>query len=107
MKNLKNMVVLRDLPSNIIDEAFFILKPNSKVKNLKYSQKKQTAGESLNMSGEYIVKEAEILIDDYLESIKDKDKNKLKSLQEKYKRLRVAVVVLSSLLVFNIATILF
>ena len=29
---MKNMIVLKNLPSNIVDEAFVILKPNSKIK---------------------------------------------------------------------------
>ena len=37
--NLKNMVVLRDLPSNIIDEAIIILKANKKVRKLQRVEK--------------------------------------------------------------------
>ena len=32
--NLKNMIFLKNLPSNIIDEAIVILKDNKKVKKL-------------------------------------------------------------------------
>ena len=32
--NLKNMVVLKNLPSNIVEEAIVILKTNKKVKKL-------------------------------------------------------------------------
>ena len=31
---LKNMVVLKNLPSNIVDEAIIVLKTNKKVKKL-------------------------------------------------------------------------
>ena len=34
VSNMKNMVVLKNLPSNIIDEAIVVLKSNTKVKNL-------------------------------------------------------------------------
>ena len=33
-ENMKNMVVLKNLPSNIVDEAIVILKPNIKLKKL-------------------------------------------------------------------------
>ena len=32
--NMKNMVILRDLPSNIVEEAIVILKSSKKVKKL-------------------------------------------------------------------------
>ena len=31
---MKNILVLKDLPSNIVDEAIVILKPNVKLRNL-------------------------------------------------------------------------
>ena len=33
-ENMKNMVVLKDIPSNIVEEAIIILKPNVKIKSL-------------------------------------------------------------------------
>mgnify|MGYP003293870413 CR=1 FL=1 len=36
-ENMKNMLVLKDLPSNIVDEAIVILKPNVKLKSLDVS----------------------------------------------------------------------
>ena len=40
-KIMKNIVVLKDLPSNIIDEAIVILKDNSKIKTLEAIEKKE------------------------------------------------------------------
>ena len=31
---MKNMVVLKNLPSNIVEEAYVVLKPNKNYKNL-------------------------------------------------------------------------
>ena len=36
---MKNMVVLKNLPSNIVEEAIVVLKPNKKVKNVQYIKK--------------------------------------------------------------------
>ena len=37
--NLKNMVVLKNLPSNIVDEAIIVLKTNKKAKKLQKIEK--------------------------------------------------------------------
>ena len=39
--NMKNMVVLKNLPSNIVDEAIIVLKSNKKVKKLQKIEKKR------------------------------------------------------------------
>ena len=36
---MKNLIVLKNLPSNIIEEAFIVLKDNKKVKNIEYTNK--------------------------------------------------------------------
>ena len=45
---MKNMVVLKDLPSNLIDEAIIILKPNKRIKKVDYVKHEQNirSGES-------------------------------------------------------------
>ena len=40
--NMKNIVVLKDLPSNMVDEAIIILKPNVKLE--KREEKKKENG---------------------------------------------------------------
>lgn len=42
IESMKNMVVLRNLPSNIVEEAIVILKPNIKLKNLDLAENKTT-----------------------------------------------------------------
>ena len=37
--NMKNMVVLKNLPSNLVEEAIIILKSNKKVKKLQKTRK--------------------------------------------------------------------
>ena len=39
--NLKNMVVLKNFPSNIIEEAIVVLKQGSKIKNIQKIQNKE------------------------------------------------------------------
>ena len=37
--NLKNMLVLKNFPSNIVEEAIIIIKQGSKIKNIQKIQK--------------------------------------------------------------------
>lgn len=39
IESMKNMVVLRNLPSNIVEEAIVILKPNVKLKKFRFGRK--------------------------------------------------------------------
>lgn len=101
--NMKNMVVLKDLPSNIVDEAIVILKPNIKLKSLDVSSKnnrknKKTKEEN---SKKYIINEAEMLISNYISKIEN-DKNKKikanKKIEDKCKRLKMVSVFLGIML---------
>lgn len=97
--NLKNIVVLRDLPSNLVEEAIVVLKQNNKNSKLEFvdieknkkqvgdSEKKDsTKGEN---SKDYIVKEAQMLIAEYVLKAEKKNQNENQSIQElkkKYKK---------------------
>ncbi len=117
--NLKNIVVLKNLPSNIAEEAIIFLKPNLKVKNYKYvenknesnnnnkiheDKNKNLSSKKNNNSKEYIIKEAEMLISSYLTRIeKQKEKNVINyKLQNKYKRLKTLTIILGIMLVCGI-----
>lgn len=108
--NMKNIVVLKNLPSNIVEEAIVILKGNKKIKKLELADKKNSKNvenEKLK-SKEYILKEAEMLVSNYIDKTQNckngekftkKDKNKIKIL----KRYSIVVTVLLLIsLVLNI-----
>ena len=69
ISNMKNMVVLKNLPSNIVDEAIVILKSNKKIKKLEYAESKlnnsKNNNENKNNNNDYIVNEAEMIISNY------------------------------------------
>ena len=70
--NMKNIVVLKNLPSNIVEEAIVILKGNKKIKKLELADKKNSKNvqnEELK-NKEYILKEAEMLFSNYIDVIK-------------------------------------
>ena len=50
--NMKNMVVLKNLPSNIVDEAIIVLKTNKKVKKLQKIEKNNQVDKEEKKDGE-------------------------------------------------------
>ena len=108
---LKNMVVLKNLPSNIIDEAIIILKGNQRVKKLqKIEQSKKVQGnESVKKDKEYILKEAEMLVNNYISKIENKDKKNIfnKDAKEKYNKLKKYAIVMTIMCVLQTIVIIF
>lgn len=108
-ENMKNMVVLKNLPSNIVDEAIVILKPNIKLKNLDLAENKTTGNKKIKNDNtdnpkKYIINEAEMIISNYLSKIEKEKRNNTninKKMQNKYKRLRAVSIFLGVLLLVS------
>ena len=68
MKNnyLQNMIVLKNLPSNLVEEAIVVLKQNKKAKKYQYIDEKAKTIEAREKDDNYIVKEAENVINNYI-----------------------------------------
>lgn len=102
--NLKNMVVLKNLPSNLVEEAIVILKSNKKVKKLEKIEKTRNCNEIKKefKEKEYILKEAEMLVSNYIEKIEDKKQREMnfnKTKSKKYIRLKKYAYI-SSFIIF-------
>lgn len=102
--NLKNMVVLKNLPSNLIEEAIIILKNNKKVKKLEKIEKTKTTDNVINENkeNEYIVKEAEMLVSNYISALENKKKQRNfnnQKVNKKYKKLRTYAYISSFLII--------
>lgn len=101
---MKNMIVLKDLPSNLIDEAFIILKNNKKIKALERIENKNNSKLQKENSREYIVKEAEMIISNYLSKIEKEKQIKsysVKQMENKYKKLKMVTIILSAIIIIN------
>lgn len=98
-KQLKNMIVLKNLPSNMIEEAIVVLKKNKKIEITQQVEKKEAVQCRMN-SNEYIVKEAELVISSYISEIeKNKKAKKVKNIEQKYKKARFFSIALLVLMV--------
>lgn len=92
--NLKNMVVLKNLPSNLVEEAIIFLKQNKKAIKLEKIENKTHQREESEKAKpkekDYIVKEAEMLVNQYIskvEKTKEKEKNN-KKMKQKYQKVK-------------------
>lgn len=94
INKMRNIVILKNLPSNIVEEAFVILKKNQKIKKLEYvDSKSDNFSENIerNDEDEYVVKEAELLISNYINELENQDlsgKKASSDLARKYKNLK-------------------
>ena len=94
----KNIIRLKDVPSNTIEEAIIIFKENKKVKKYEYSNKFNKSNRENDDDKKYIIKEAELIISDYLENSEDKEL----SLRRKIKGLKILSISLGLLLFVSI-----
>ncbi len=111
--NLKNMVILRNLPSNLVEEAIIVLKTNKNAKKLEKIdklEKKEIKNQKINeqkKDNKYILREAEMLVSSYIAKLENRNNKKLKSKENtrKYNRLKNYAYI-SSIIIFLQAMIL-
>ena len=104
--NLKNMVVLKNLPSNIVEEAIVILKSNKKIKQVEKIEKNKSK-ENLEVKKrekDYIIKEAEMLVSNYITTLEQKKKDRNinnKKLNQKYKKVKNYAIISSIIILLE------
>lgn len=116
--NLKNVIILKNLPSNLIDEAIVVVKDKKKIKDFEYSDSIKDGGEKFSIYNEkqnnktiqgymkeedlrkiekikkeerkYVIKEAELVVANYLSKIeKPLSDRKIRNLEISYKRVKI------------------
>lgn len=100
INRMRNIVILKDFPSNLVDEAFVVLKNNQKIKNVEYADNRFdnfSINNEIDNKDEYVVKEAELLVSNYIDKLENQDllNNKSDSkVMKKYKKLKILSTVL-------------
>lgn len=106
INNVKNIVILKSLPSNIVEEAIIILKSNKYAKKFQMIEKNnKNESEKLTYnSKDYIIKEAESLITSYASKIENKNyfEKPSKILKTKYERLKKAYLLTFIILIISL-----
>lgn len=103
VSNMKNIIVLKNLPSNLVEEAIVILKTNKEAKKLEYIEKNSKANiESGKKTKEYMVREAESVISSYISKIEDNKNKKIPNIniERKYKKLKIYSIIASIIILF-------
>lgn len=98
--NLKNTIVLKDLPSNIIEEAVIVFKNKKTVKEIEKIEKDNRGNKNkkIRKNNSYAIEEAELVINDYMTKMEEKRKNKnltQKNINKKIKKLKIYSIVTS------------
>ena len=129
---MKNVIILKNLPSNLIDEAIVIVKDKKKIKDINYSEFIKDGGEKFSSSvnrqtsnrviqgymkeedlkkledtkkeeRKYVIKEAEIVVSNYLSKIDNKmPEKRIKRLEKSYKRAKKMSIILGIISVISI-----
>ena len=69
------MIILKDLPSNIVKEAYVVFKSNKMIKKFQKINKNTEKQENKeNREDQYAIKEAEMLVLDYIEKVEKSEK---------------------------------
>ena len=104
LSKMKNIIVLKGMASNIVDEAIVVLKPNIKINQNEYSLKQKYKCSNKNKKI-FIKKEAENTINLYVDKLqKDSNKFEEKKFKVKYKFLKICNIFL--ILSFIIAVLI-
>ncbi len=113
-ENMKNIIILKNLPSNLIDEAIVVVKNKKESKDINYKTLMQD-GKSRAIQGymkeeelkkienikkeerNYIIKEAEMVVANYIAKIEKQilTENKVKKIEKLYKKVRILNVMLA------------
>lgn len=100
MNNLKNVVVLKNLPSNVIEEAIVIVKDSKLAKEINLSDKNANSLKNYKCKKNSVIEEAEMVICEYINKL-EKEKNK-KSIDKRYNKMKLITCVLSCISVIAI-----
>ena len=96
---MKNMVVLKNLPSNLIEEAIVVFKTVKNAKEFQYIDKMENLNnkdQNKKNTKEYMVREAESVISNYIKTNEKKTaKEKNSNINKKYKKLKIYSILVS------------
>ena len=102
---MKNVVVLKNLPSNLIEEAFVVVKSRKVAKSLECIDGKNKKFEKDCKDDGYIVREAESVLASFVSFIERKERKKVDlGLKRRYNMLKIYGVLVT--VAFVVAVIL-
>ena len=102
--SMKNMIVLKNLPSNLIDEAIVIFKPNVNLNKYKSQENENKNIKVQTIKKEFVIKEAEDVINSYISNLeKPKQLERInKELVAKCKRIKILSAIFGVVAILGI-----
>ncbi len=107
--SMKNMVVLKNLPSNLVEEAIVILKSSKKVRKLEKIEKSNQFEkiDKTKREKDYVLKEAEMLVSSYISKLENNHEQKqYKTIKNSKKYIRLKRYAFLSSLIIVLQTML-
>ena len=93
---MKNVVVLRNLPSNLIEEAFVVVKSKNVARSLERIDGKNENIDRKNKDDGYIVREAESVLTSYVSLVEKKAEKRVDlGLKKRYNILKIYGVLVT------------
>lgn len=97
IESMQNIVVLKEIPSNMVEEAIVILKPNIKLPQNKEKKKEnvKVGAKAAKGTKEYIIREAEEVVSQYISNLEKPKQLEMtnQKLIAKYKRIKTISIV--------------
>lgn len=84
---LKNIVFLKEVNSNIVDEAIIILKPN--VKCEEYVIQGDTRTGYNEKENDFVINEAKMVLANYISKLRNDDEKKIIKFSKKLKKMKI------------------
>lgn len=103
---MKNMIILKNLPSNLVEEAIVILKSSKKAKRLEKIEKNNNlkiTKETVKKEKDYLLKEAEMLVSSYIAKIENDQEERKENVKNRknYIRLKRYAFITSSIILLQ------
>lgn len=100
---LKNIIVLKGMASNVVQEAIVVLKPNIDLEKPRtYNKEKEFVGK--NSKKKSVVLEAEYVINNYIKEIENTGtKRRKRNLEKRYKISKIFNVILAVAFIISLA----
>lgn len=89
---MKNMIFIKDVRSNLVEEAIVVFKENVKLREENFIKKNYTLGGENALKNDLCLKEAEIIVNDCIDKIENNSKEE--KLNRKIKFLKIINVIL-------------
>ena len=97
---MKNVVVLKNLPSNLIEEAFVVVKSKKVARKLEYIDAKNENIDKKNKDDGYIIREAESVLSNYVNLVGKKDEKRVDlGIKRRYNMLKIYGVLVTVTLI--------